>query len=176
MTVLLLGDSNLARLHHDLPDVRRLALGADVECRAAGGAWSGSLRDQIGSRDLADYVAVVLSIGSSDNHPAFSSSPEIFRDNLSQALARGGRWIALIPPGVARAISRSTEEANALIKAYAEVLVELVEAVGGICVDVRSVVDRLGPAAYDPDGMHLSRAAYEDLAPALAEALGTTVS
>jgi hypothetical protein len=42
MTVLLLGDSNLARLYHGLPDLVPPTFGASVECRAVEGAWSGS--------------------------------------------------------------------------------------------------------------------------------------
>lgn len=171
MAVLLLGDSNLARLYYQLPDLVPQAFGADVECRAVGGAWSGSLRHQVGDRDLSDYDAVVVSIGSSDNHPAFASSPSIFRENLSRELDRGGRWIALVPPGLARAAERDTDEVNALIRVYAGVLAELIKASGGIGVDVRAITESLGPAAFDDDGMHLTRAAYEKLVPRIADAI-----
>jgi hypothetical protein len=97
MTVLLVGDSNLARLYYELPDLVPQAFGADVECRAAGGAWSGSLRQQIGDRAASDYKAVVVSIGSSDSHTPYGSSPAAFRENLSRELESGGRWIALLP-------------------------------------------------------------------------------
>ncbi len=172
MTVLLLGDSNLARLYHGLPDLVPPAFGPSVECRAVGGAWSGSLRDQVGDRTLPDYDAIVVSIGSSDNHPAFASSPALFGKNVSRELERGGRWIALVPPGLARAPEPfDTAEVNALIRVYAEVLAELVKAHGGIALDVRRVADKLGPAAFDPDGMHLTRAAYRQLVPEIAEAI-----
>ncbi|WP_406051566.1 SGNH/GDSL hydrolase family protein [Kribbella sp. NBC_00889] len=172
VTVLLLGDSNLARLYHGLPDLVPLAFGASVECRAVGGAWSGSLRDQIGDRTLSEYDAIVLSIGSSDNHPAFASSPALFRENVSRELERGGRWIALVPPGLARAPEPfDTAEVNALIRVYAGVLAELVLARGGIALDVRGVADRLGPAAFDADGMHLTRVAYQEMVPEIAGAI-----
>jgi len=185
MTVLLLGDSNLAVLQDQHPDLVPLAFGTDIESRAgvvgprpatglAGGAWSGSLRGQVGDRDPAAYDAVVLSIGSSDSYPAFASSPELFRENVSREMERGGRWVALVPPGLARASEPfDTGEVNALIKEYAAVLAELVTKHGGTTVEVRAVTDRLGPAAFDPDGMHLSRAAYEALVPQIAEALDT---
>jgi class 3 adenylate cyclase len=71
-----------------------------------------------------------------------------------------------VPPGLARAAELfDTGEVNALIKEYAEVLAELVTKHGGTTIEVRAVTDRLGPAAFDPDGMHLSRAAYEALVP-----------
>ncbi|WP_405063442.1 SGNH/GDSL hydrolase family protein [Kribbella sp. NBC_01505] len=172
MTVLLLGDSNLARLYHELPDLVPAAFGGSVECRAVGGAWSWSLREQVGDRPLSEYDAIVLSIGSSDNHPAFASSPKRFRENVSRELERGGRWVALVPPGLARAPHPfDTAEVNASIRLYAEVLTELVEAAGGIAVDVRAVTDRLGPAGFDADGMHLTRTAYQELVPKIAEAL-----
>lgn len=173
MTVLLLGDSNLVRLYHKHPDLVPLAFGASVvECRAINGAWSGSLRDQVGDRTLSDYVAVVVSIGSSEGHPPYASSPELFRENVSRELERGGHWIALVPPGLARAPEPfSTAESNALIRVYAEVLAELVKARRGIALNVRAVVDRLGPAAFDADGMHLTRAAYEELVPEIADAV-----
>lgn len=172
MTVLLLGDSNLARLYHDLPDLAHVAFGSDVECRAAGGAWSGSLQDQIDGRNPPDYNAIVLSIGSSDNHPSFASSPAIFEQNLSRELARGGHWIALVPPGLKRALNPSrTDEVNKLIQVYAGVLTELIAAFGGVSIDVHAITSRLGPIAFDTDGMHLTRAAYEELAPKIALAI-----
>lgn len=176
MTVLLVGDSNLARLYHDLPDLARLAFGSDVDCRAVGGAWSGSLRDQIDGRNLSDYDAIILSIGSSDNHPSFASTPAIFKQNLSRELDRGGRWIALVPPGLKRALDPSrTDEVNKLIQVYAGVLTEMITASGGITIDVHAIISRLGPTAFDPDGMHLTRAAYQELAPKIANAI-TTIS
>jgi lysophospholipase L1-like esterase len=33
------------------------------------------------------------------------------------------------------------------------------------------VADRLGPAAFDADGMHLTRAAYQELVPEIADAI-----
>jgi lysophospholipase L1-like esterase len=172
MTTLLLGDSNLVRLYNRHSDLLPLAFGGSVECRAVNGAWSGSLRDQIDDRALSDYEAVVVSIGSSDNHPAFASSPAAFRENLSRELQRGGQWIALVPPGLARAPEPfDTAEVNALIRVYAEALIQLVKASGGIAIDMRAVTDKLGPAAFDPDGMHLTRSAYEELVPEIAEAI-----
>jgi lysophospholipase L1-like esterase len=38
---------------------------------------------------------------------------------------------------------------------------------------VRAVTDQLGPAAFDPDGTHLSHAAYQALVPQIAKALHT---
>lgn len=172
MTVLLLGDSNLARLYYELPDLVPRAFGADVECRAAGGAWSGSLRDQIGDRALPDYDAIVVSIGSSDNHPDFASSPTIFRENLSRELERGGRWIALLPRDLVRALKPTrTDEVNALIRIYAGVLAELIKTSGGIALDVGAITGGLTPAAYDDDGIHLTRLAYEKLVPEIASAI-----
>ncbi len=176
MTVLLLGVSNLVLLQNQHPDLVPLAFGADVdvESRAVGGAWSGSLRSQVGDRNPAAYDAVVLSIGSSDSHPDYSSSPDLFRENVTRELERGGRWVALVPPAVARAHGPfDTGEVNALIKEYAAVLAELVTTHGGTAIEVRTVTDRLGPAAFDPDGRHLSRASYEALVPQIAAALDT---
>lgn len=162
MAVLLVGDSNLARLYYELSDLVASALGGFRGMPAVGGAWSGSLRHQIGDRVLSDCDAAVVSIGSSDDHRAFDSSPEIFRPNLSRELERGGRWVPLVPPGLAHAPEPfDTAEVNALIRVYAGVLVGLVIASEGIALDVRGVTDALGPAAFDPDGMHLTRAAYE---------------
>lgn len=102
----------------------------------------------------------------------FRHSPALFRENVSRELERGGRWIALVPPGLARAPEPfDTAEVNALIRVYAGVLAELVKARGGIALDVRAVADRLGPAAFDADGMHLTRAAYQELVPEIADAI-----
>jgi len=172
MTILLLGDSNLVVLQEQYPDLVPLAFGGDIESRAVGGAWSGSLRGQVGDRDPESYDAVVLSIGSSDSHPPYGSSLDLFRENVTRELERGGRWVALVPPGLVRALEPyDTAEINVLIREYAEALAELVTAAGGTAIRVREVTDRLGPAAFDPDGMHLSRAAYEGLVPQIAEVL-----
>lgn len=172
MTVLLVGDSNLARLYNDLPDLVPQAFGADVECRAAGGAWSGSLRDQIGDRAVADYKAVVVSIGSSDSHIPYGSSPAIFRDNVSRELEVGGLWIALLPRDLLRALDPSeTDEINTRIRTYSAILAELVKAAGGVALDVGAITGTLGPAAYEDDGIHLSRGAYEKLSPEIADAI-----
>jgi lysophospholipase L1-like esterase len=98
--------------------------------------------------------------------------PVLFRENVSRELERGGHWIALVPPGLARAPDPfDTAEVNALIRIYAGVLTELVKARGGIALDVHAVVDRLGPAAFDGDGMHLTSAAYQELVPEIANAI-----
>jgi lysophospholipase L1-like esterase len=172
MTVLLVGDSNLARLYYELPDLAPQAFGADVECRAAGGAWSGSLREQIGDRAASDYTAVVVSIGSSDSHTPYGSSPAVFRENLSRELERGGRWIALLPRDLARALDPSeTDEVNTRIRVFSEILAELVTASGGIALDVGAITGTLALAAYDDDGIHLTRGAYEKLVPEIANAI-----
>lgn len=177
MTVLLLGDSNLARLYHELSDLVPQAFGLDVECQAVGGAWSGSLRRQVNERNLSEYDAIVISIGTSENHPSFASSPDIFRKNLSRELDRGGRWIALVPPGLQRAVDPSrTDEVNKLIRVYTDVLTELIEASGGIAVDLRAITRQLGAAAFDHDGMHLTRATYAELGPKIADAIATIAS
>ncbi|MFC7622088.1 SGNH/GDSL hydrolase family protein [Microlunatus sp. GCM10028923] len=173
MTVLLLGDSNLAQLNDGLPDLVTPAFGADAECRAAGGAWSGSLRQQLGDRKPSDYDAIVVSIGSSDSHPSKGSSPTIFRENLSRELERGGRWIALLPRSLAGTLdpAQSVEEVNALIRVYRAILEELINASGGIALDTGAITESLGPEAYDTDGVHLTRAAYEELVPEVAKAI-----
>jgi lysophospholipase L1-like esterase len=172
MTVLLVGDSNLALLCDKLPDLVPQAFGADVECRAAGGAWSGSLRHQIGDRAPSDYEAVVVSIGSSDSHPPYGSSPAIFRENLARELGSGGRWIALLPRDLLRALDpATTDEINARIRTYSGILAELVTASGGIALDVGAITGTPAPAAYDDDGIHLTREAYEKLVPEIANAI-----
>lgn len=122
----------------------------------------------------ADYDAIVVSIGSSDNHPSFGSTPAIFRENLTRELERGGRWIALIPPGLKRALNPPrTEKVNKLIEVYADILTELIETSGGIAINVRAIIGPLRHAAFDDDGMHLTRAAYQELVPKIADAIAT---
>lgn len=172
MTVLLVGDSNLARLYNDLSDLVPQAFGTDVECRAAGGAWSGSLRHQIGDRSASDYEAVVVSIGSSDSHTPYGSSPTTFHENLSRELEGGGLWIALLPRDLLRALDPSeTDEVNSRIRTYSGILAELVKVSGGIALDVGAITGTLTLAAYEDDGIHLSRGAYEKLAPEIANAI-----
>jgi hypothetical protein len=49
----------------------------------------------------------------------------------------------------------------------------LIEASGGIAIDVRAITERLGVDAFAADGMHLTRAAYEELTPNIASAIAT---
>jgi lysophospholipase L1-like esterase len=49
----------------------------------------------------------------------------------------------------------------------------LVEASGGIALDVGAITGTLALAAYEDDGIHLSRKAYEKLVPEIADAISS---
>ena len=113
-----------------------------------------------------------MSIGSSDSHTPYGSSPAAFRENLSRELESGGRWIALLPRDLVRALDPSeTDEVNTRIRTFSGILAELVKASGGIALDVGAITGTLALAAYDDDGIHLTRGAYEKLVPEIANAI-----
>ncbi|HUN35013.1 MAG TPA: hypothetical protein VMU95_23680, partial [Trebonia sp.] len=65
----------------------------------------------------------------------------------------------------------TTDEINTRIRTYSGILAELVKASGGIALDVGAITGTPAPAAYDDDGIHLTRGAYERLVPEIANAI-----
>lgn len=174
MRALLLGDSHLANLRQQRLRILESQLEATVDSRAFGGAWSGDLGKQIGNRDLDGFDVVLLSIGTNDTHPAYNSSPDTLRGNLADVLSASSRAVLLRSPGVQHAPRPfDTDELNAAIRTYTEVAATAVTEHGGDLIPTSWILDRLGPAAWSTDGLHLSSDAYDLLLPSLVETVRT---
>lgn len=143
MTVLLIGDSHLAYAVRDYPDLIAASLGPAVESEAFGGATIPDLAGQVRGLPLASYDAVVVSIGSND---AFLGWP--FRRPLDAFVADhpGVRWVWVASPNLDQPMA----------------------GVGPV-VATRDLLAPLGEDAYVGDGVHLTRASYEVLLPAIGE-------
>lgn len=145
MTVLLVGDSHLAYAFRDYPDLISRSLGPSVESVAFGGATVADLPGQVRGLTLPSYSSVVVSVGSNDE---FMGLP--FRGPLDAFVAAHPdvRWVWLASPNFDLPMDG---------------LAPLVHTLG--------VLAPLGQDAYVGDGVHLTRAAYEVLLPAVGDAL-----
>lgn len=149
MTILLLGDSHLAFLYVDHPDL--VASWGKVECRAFGGATMFDLPGQVRGLDLRSYDAVVVSVGSNDLFLGETPLDTSKRFDEFVDQHPGVTWVWLESPNFPNPVPGLPRSVPTL---------ELLAPLGG--------------NAYLSDGVHLSRAAYEVLVPAIAAQLGTT--
>lgn len=169
MRVLLLGDSHLARLGPD--DL--VGLAARVTNAAVGGALATDLAGQLAAIDLGTHDAVVVSVGTNDAAPW----QQVPLDDFGRTLAASLPPLPLVyvaPPGVDEARTRrGVDRTVALLARWSAVGRAVVERAGGVVVETPVLLAPLGSAAFVDDGLHLTRAAYDLLVPAIAEALGT---
>lgn len=172
MTILMLGDSHLARLRtQGGQDRLEELLGAPVDNRAVGGSTVRALPDQAAGLDLSSYDAVVVSLGTNDAAPWGAVALDDFRRGLAAVVDAGTRWVAVTTPGVDGARTPDEGRSNTVMEQYADALASAVEGAGGVTVRSRDVIAPLGSDGFVEDGFHLSPAAYEVLLPAIAEAV-----
>lgn len=174
MTILLLGDSHLARLRtQGGQDRLESLLGAPVDNRAVGGSTVRALALQADGLELSSYDAVVVSLGTNDAAPWGAVPLEDFRSGAAALVdgGRGARWVALTTPGVDGARTPDEGRSNGLMARYADALAAVVEDAGGVTVRSRAVLSPLGSDGFVDDGFHLSASAYDLLLPAIAEAV-----
>jgi lysophospholipase L1-like esterase len=152
--VVLLGDSHLARVRRDLP-----VLGADVVNLAVGGSCASDLLPQLARAGPTEEDAVVVSIGSND--AGWRSVPLArFEDHLVTFLdaLSTDRLVYLAP-------------ADEPARGHAAAATGRFVAVGAQVVDAYALVAGLGDRALEPDGLHLTGAAYAMVLPAIRKAL-----
>lgn len=163
MRVLLLGDSQLARLvRYPLPVAR------DVVNRAVGGANVHDLPAQYADLDLGGFDAVLLGIGTNDA----GTRPvplDTFVAAVREVVARAGRTpvVFVASPG---ADARATTYDDAHMASYAAAARAVVEAAGGRYVDTPRVLAPLGRLGRMPDGIHVGKAAHLVYIPVLRRA------
>lgn len=163
MRVLLLGDSQLARLaRYPLPVAR------EVVNRAVGGANAHDLPGQYADLDLAAFDAVLLGIGTNDagTRPV---PMEEFVAAVGEVVARAGSTpvVLVASPG---ADARASGYDDAHMASYAAAARSVVEAAGGSFFDTPRLLAPLGSLGRLPDGIHVGKAAHLVYIPALRRA------
>ncbi len=167
--VLLLGDSHLSRVRR--ARLRRLeaASGARVMNAAVGGSSSLDLADQLGTGLQADVAMV--SVGTNDAAPWKQVPLDTFTEALAAFLPRvpAGRVVYVGSPGVdERRLSRANDRTNARLREYVEAAADVVRLHGGAFLDSAQLLAGLGVDVFGDDGVHLNKAGYDHLLPALA--------
>lgn len=174
MTILLLGDSHLARLRtQGGQDRLESLLGDRVDNRALGGSTVRDLTAQTADLELPSYDAVVVSLGTNDAAPWGAVPLEDFRAGVAAVVAGAAdaRWVALTTPGVDGARTPDGGRGNDVLSEYADALASVVERADGVTVRSRDVISSLAGDGFVDDGFHLSPSAYDLLLPAIAEAV-----
>lgn len=166
MTVLLLGDSHLAYLFADHHDLVMRELGPSVSNLAFGGAVAADLAMQASGLDLASYDAVVVSVGTNDAFLGVDLGT--FRATLSLFLVPDIPWVLVTSPG---ADESRPDGAHLSLLATPYIDESAAAAQGASVVLTRSLLEPLGSEAFVGDGVHLTRAAYDVLVPAIAAAV-----
>jgi lysophospholipase L1-like esterase len=164
MSILVLGDSHLARVSREL-----VALLPDATVRAFGGAVATDLPAQCRGLDLAAYDVVLVSLGTND--AGWREVPlDVFTDALGALLDQvaGSRVVLVTSPGADEA--RAPDWSNAKLSTFAAAASALVSAAGGTVIDTPALLAPLGTEAFLDDGFHLTPAAYGLLLPAIARA------
>ncbi|MCL8024710.1 SGNH/GDSL hydrolase family protein [Nocardioides bruguierae] len=173
MRIVLLGDSHLARLGVRAAEIGAQAPGVEVVDGAVGGALAADLAAQVRAHAVTPEDVVVLSIGTNDAAPAAATPRETFRTHLTAVvdLVRARRWVYVMPPGVVPGRPGVQGRTNAALSWYAQTAEQVFRARRGWVVETRDLLETLGEAAFDEDGLHLSEAAYDVLVPELAAAV-----
>lgn len=160
MRVLLLGDSQLARLaRYPLPVAR------EVVNRAVGGANVRDLPGQYADLDLAAFDVVLLGIGTNDA----GTRPvplEEFTAAVGDVVWRAGSTpvVFVASPG---ADARAVTYDDAHMASYAAAAREVVVRAGGGFVDTPRLLAPLGALGRMPDGIHVGKPAHLVYIPAL---------
>lgn len=166
MTVLVLGDSHLARA---LP--RHAEIADTTVSRAVGGSVATDLPGQVVGLDPTTYAAVVVSIGTNDAGWRDVALPE-FVDAVAWLLDWAGPTpvVLMTSPGCDESAAAG-HWSSARLTEYADRAAALVDAAGGHVFDTPAALAPLGADAFVEDGFHLTRAAYDLLLPALCRAV-----
>ncbi len=167
--VLLLGDSHLSRIRR--ARLRRLeaAVGDRVLNAAVGGSSSLDLADQLGGGSHADVA--MLSVGTNDAAPWKRVPLETYRRALVAVVPRvpAARVVYVGSPGVdERRLTRANDRTNARLREYVEAAADVVRGHGGEFFDSAELLAGLDVDVFEDDGVHLNRAGYDHLLPALA--------
>lgn len=167
--VLLLGDSHLARVRR--ARLRRLEAAADrrVLNAAVGGTSTLELARQVEEVPAVDVA--LLSVGTNDAAPWKQVPLDRFGESLAALLPRidAVRVVYVGSPGVDEGrLTRTNDRTNSRLREYVEVAAEVVTAHGGAFLDTAALLVAVEEDVFEDDGVHLNRAGYDRLLPALA--------
>jgi lysophospholipase L1-like esterase len=167
--LLLLGDSHLARIRR----ARLRRLEASSGHRALNAAVGGSsvldVADQLGGLPPAEVA--VLSVGTNDAAPWKQVPIETFRTTLAALLPRvpALRLVYVGSPGVdEQRLTGSNDRTNHRIAEYVDTAAETVLRQGGEFLDTAHLLAQVDGDVFEDDGVHLNKAGYDALLPALA--------
>ncbi|RJS46946.1 SGNH/GDSL hydrolase family protein [Nocardioides cavernaquae] len=163
MRVLMLGDSQLARLARYPRLIAR-----ETTNRAVGGATAPEVLDQLGELDPAGYDVVLLGVGTNDAGSRPVPLPH-FLAAIESVIGRlaGTPLVFVTSPG---ADARAVGYDDAHMARYAVEASAVVRAAGGTVVETPAVIARLGRAGRTPDGIHISQLGHLLYVPALRRA------
>lgn len=177
-SVLLLGDSHLAKMDKPLVTALEDLIGDTVVHNAAmGGADSADVARRAPLLARIPWDAVVVSVGTNDLAPWKQLPIPEFTANLRRTLDLFGssRVVVVGPPPVDdRAQTGRYRRSTALVRAYAAAAEQVADETAASFLDLAAVLDAAaeqGLPAHLGDGVHLSPAGYALLVPALARAV-----
>lgn len=176
MRIVLLGDSHLARLDHDLDRIG--GSGHEVANHAMGGSIAVDLAAQAVAADLRSDDTVVISIGTNDAAEWRPTEVETFEPTLATFLADldVAHLVLVTSPGTDE--SRLGDTGPGFppdqIATYAAAAGRLGRASGAAVVDAAVVLAPLGGRAFLDDGVHLAPDGYDVLLPVIAAAVSNT--
>lgn len=167
MIAALLGDSHFARMKR-----ASIALNFTVHNVAVGGITAAEVLDQIASLSSAPDV-VFLSIGTNDAARHNQVSLSEFERNLSRifTVLRGHRVVFVASPGVVEDRPAGQLWTAEEIASYRDAAQRICASEGVEFLALHRLLEPLGDAAFDADGLHLSGAGYGVLVDALNSAV-----
>jgi lysophospholipase L1-like esterase len=167
--LLLLGDSHLTRIRR--ARLRRLeaASGHRVLNAAVGGASVHGLAHQLDGAPPAEVA--MISVGTNDAAPWKQVPIDTFRRALAELLPSvpASRVLYVGSPGVdEQRLTRANDRTNARLREYVDAAAETVRRHGGEFLDTAALLARVDDDVFLDDGVHLNKAGYDTLLPALA--------
>lgn len=172
LPVVLVGDSHLA----NISGARLLDLEKAAGCRVVNGAVGGA-----NVHDLAGQVArfrpfgiLVVSVGTNDAAPWKRVPLPDFRVKAVETLGllRSCRVIYVAALGVDDArLPEPDDRFDAELQRYASAGMEVFGSSGGTVIDLAVELSSIRADAFEPDGVHLTTAAYDVVVRVLGEAI-----
>lgn len=165
MSLVLMGDSHLARVRREL-----VSLGREVRNVAVGGA---TVRDLDGQLDLVAAIrpeTVVLSVGTNDAAARHGVSRAHFVAALEDVLVRlqESTAIYVTSPGVIESRAAGQHWTNTRVAEYRQAALDACAEHNLACIRAEKILGQLGARAFAEDGLHLNGLGYRTLLPVIA--------
>lgn len=130
---------------------------------AVGGASALDLADQLGRFQPSGIV--VVSVGTNDAAPWNCMPLAEFSARFEATVGglRSSNLIYVAPLGVEASVAGPNYGLDEIMKRYATAAMAIVRAHGGRVIDLRDELDAIRAQAFEPDGLHLTTVAYDDV-------------